>query len=77
MKERICITVDNDVLNKAKEHKVNVSMIAQMALERELELFTHNAYTKALENQVDLFKNFLTDKKLWQDFEEFKYKNVL
>lgn len=73
MKERVCITVDDEIFSKAKEHKVNVSMICQMALERELEMYTRNAYAKALENQISLHKLFLKTKGLWVEFESFKF----
>lgn len=77
MKERICITIDQDLIIKAKELKINVSNIAEAALMRELESFTKNSYTKALENQNDLHKKFLSKMNLWTDFEQFKYKDVV
>ena len=76
-KARVCITVDNSILAKAKEHKINVSMISQMALERELDLWTRNAYAKALEKQISLHKMFLKSKNLWIEFDEFKFKDVV
>lgn len=77
MKERVCITIDPDLIDKAKELKINVSNVAEAALMRELETFTKNSYTKALEYQLELHKKFLTHEKLWQNFEDFKYKDVV
>jgi post-segregation antitoxin (ccd killing protein) len=73
MKERVCITVEPDLIDKAKELKINVSNVAEAALLRELDTFTKNAYTKALENQLELMKEFLKQKSLYLEFEEFKY----
>jgi len=77
MKERVCITVEPELINKAKELKINVSNVAEAALLRELDTFTKNAYTKALENQLELFKEFLKQKSLYLEFEEFKYNGMV
>lgn len=74
MKERVCITIEPNLIDKAKELKINVSNVAEAALLRELDTFTKNSYTKALEKQVELFKDFITKKGLWIEFDEFKFK---
>lgn len=73
MKERVCITVDPDLIKKAKECKINVSNVAEAALMRELEVFTRSFYAKAMENKVNLLMQFLTDRNLIEDFESYKY----
>jgi len=77
MKERVCITIDPDLIDKAKELKINVSNVAEAALMRELETFTKNSYTKALEFQLELHKKFLTGMNLWENFEKFKYDELV
>ena len=77
MKERICITIEPELVDKAKELKINISNLAESALLRELEQFTKNSYTKALEHQLDIHKKFLNKNSLWTEFEDFKYNDVL
>lgn len=75
VKSRTCITIDEELLEKAKNHKLNISNMTEMTILRELESFEKNAYTKALEAQNNLLKKFIMSRTLMQDYEEWKLLN--
>lgn len=76
VKERTCITIDGELLIKAKNNKINISAVTEAALLRELDFFEKNAYTKALEKQLTLFKEFTKVNNLQQSWEEWKFESI-
>jgi post-segregation antitoxin (ccd killing protein) len=77
MKERVCITLDNELLDRAKDQKINISATCEAALLRELEIFEKSSYGKALEAQNTSLKAFINSKKLANEWEDFKLGVVL
>lgn len=76
MKEQTSITIDFDLKKRAEEHKINFSGLMESALLRELEIYEHSSYMKALELQNTALKDFINSKNLALEWEEFKLKNI-
>jgi len=77
MKEKICITVDPDLLERARTQKINISGCCEESLLRELEIFERSSYAKALEKQNISLKAFINSKNLALEWENFKYGVVV
>lgn len=77
MKERVCITLDLDLLNRAKSQKINISGICEEGLLRELEVFENRSYAMALEKQNIALKAFINHKNLALEWEDFKLGLVI
>ncbi len=73
MKKQTTITLEDGLTAKAKESGINISQIAEEALERELVMFTQKNYTKGIEAQLSAIKSFLLDLGLLNDFESWKF----
>lgn len=73
MKTRTSITIDGNILQKAKENGINISETSEIALEREIISETSKAYQKGLENQIDAHMRFLKHKNLLGEWEQWKY----
>ena len=73
VKQRTALTLDPEIIKKAKEAGLNMSEIAEVALERELSLETSKAYMKGLEAQLASMKSFLLDFDMLQKFEDWKF----
>lgn len=72
-KKQTTITIRPSLTKAAKEAGINVSEVAEIALERELNAATKSHYAKALELQLSLTRKFLLEFGMLQKFEEWKF----
>lgn len=77
MKERVCITIDNDLLERARDQKINISACCEASLIRELEIFEKSQYSKALEKQNTSLRAFINQKNLAKEWEDYRYGLVV
>lgn len=77
MKEKICITIDPNLLDRARHQQLNISACCANALVRELEIFERSMYAKALEKQNTTLRAFINQKKLAKEWEDYCYGLVV
>lgn len=70
------LTIDKDLLIRAKEKGINISMILNSALSRELNVTDEEAFKRALELNNKSFQNFIERFDLQNKYEEFKYGHM-
>lgn len=70
------LSANSELVEKAKEKRINISLLLDAALERELNPAPKEAFNKAQELQNRVYKDYLQKTKQLNNFEEFKYKDV-
>jgi len=68
-----CLSINRELLAKAKEQGLNISIVLDAALEKELNSYSQEAFMRAMERQNDGFKKFIQDSKLEDTYESWKY----
>jgi len=65
------LSINRELLKKAKEQGVNISLILDAALEKELNIFSQEEYLKAVERKSENLKKFLDKKGLNDEYYKF------
>jgi len=71
------LSIDKEKLEEAKEKGVNISLLLDAALERELHVTNKQAFGQAMERQNKTYKDFIDENQLNNKFEEYKYEDVV
>lgn len=76
-----CVSIDSEKLKMAKERHLNISLLLDGALSRELLMENKEAYQEAIEKQNKFLNSYITHKGYEHDLDKYKYeggkKNVL
>lgn len=72
-KRPITLTVDAQLAEEAKKKGVNVSLILDAALNKELKTFSQDAFLRAVEKQNEAMKSFIEQEKLQERYDDWKY----
>lgn len=79
-KRQICLSVNAELVKVAQEKGINISLLLDGALERELNPTSKEAYLNAIKFKNKLYKEYLDTRGLERDFDEKVYgenKNVV
>lgn len=72
-KRPITLTVDKHLAAEAKKKGVNISLVLDAALNKELNSFSNDAFLRAVEKQNEVMKKFLKEAKLEERYDDWKY----
>ena len=72
-KRAICLSVDNKKVEKCHEQGINISLLLDAALERELNVENKEAFVVAMERQNKSLKDFVAKNGLQGHYNNYKF----
>ena len=69
----ITLSINRELKEKAQAQSLNISLILDAAMEKELNSYSQEAFMRAMERQNDGFKKFIQDSKLEDTYDHWKY----
>ena len=69
------LTANAELVRKAKDMGINMSLLFDAALEREINPAPKEAFNKAQELQNRVYKDYIADAHKLKDFEDWKWEN--